>query len=121
MKIFDLSRLKAMAEKNKYVLPVLALGLLLIFLPSGEGEQERSGQGSKLESSGIPMDTEGERMGEFLSAIEGVGVCRVLLSSEGAVVACSGAEDAAVRLCVINAVSSYTGLGSDKISVIKLK
>lgn len=108
--------------KNKYVFLVLALGLVLIMLPSGQGESEyAAGQGSDLESSGIPMDTEGERIAEFLSAIEGVGQCRVLLSAEGAVVACDGAETAKVKLCVINAVSAYTGLGSDKISVIKLK
>lgn len=39
----------------------------------------------------------------------------------GAVVLCSGADSAAVRLDVVNAVSSVTGLGSDKISVIKMK
>ena len=39
----------------------------------------------------------------------------------GAVVVCDGAERAAVRLRVIQAVSALTGLGSDKISVIKMK
>ncbi len=121
MKTLDLGRIRALVTKNKYVLAVLALGLVLIMLPSGKGEEYSAGQGSELESSGIPMDTEGERIASFLSAIEGVGSCRVLLSAEGAVVACDGAENAAVKLCVINAVSAYTGLGSDKISVIKLK
>ena len=122
MKTLDLSRITALVTKNKYVLLVLALGLVLVLLPSGKGEGGYSaGVGSDLESSGIPMDTEGERIADFLSAIEGVGCCRVLLSAEGAVVACEGAENAGVKLCVINAVSAYTGLGSDKISVIKLK
>lgn len=122
MKTLDLSRLTAAVTKNKYVLLVLALGLVLILLPSGgSGQSHTAGQGSQLESSGIPVDTEGERIADFLSSIEGVGECRVLLSSEGAVVACDGAESAGVKLCVINAVSAYTGLGSDKISVIKLK
>lgn len=39
----------------------------------------------------------------------------------GAVVVCDGADSAAVRLRVIQAVSALTGLGSDKISVIKMK
>ena len=39
----------------------------------------------------------------------------------GAVVVCDGADRAAVRLSVINAVSSLTGLGSDKITVVKMK
>lgn len=122
MKTLDLSRLMALVTKNKYVLLVLLLGLVLVLLPSGDSEQSyAAGQGSELESSGIPMDTEGERIASFLGAIEGVGECRVLLSAEGAVVACDGAESSEVKLCVINAVSAYTGLGSDKISVIKLK
>ena len=39
----------------------------------------------------------------------------------GAVIVCDGAERASVRLAVIEAVSALTGLGSDKISVIKMK
>ena len=39
----------------------------------------------------------------------------------GAVVLCQGADRAAVRLDMIRAVSSLTGLGSDKIHVIKMK
>lgn len=40
---------------------------------------------------------------------------------EGAVVVCEGADSPSVRLHVVNAVSDLTGLGSDKISVIKMK
>lgn len=39
----------------------------------------------------------------------------------GAVVVCQGADRASVRLNIIQAVSSLTGLGSDKITVIKMK
>lgn len=39
---------------------------------------------------------------------------------QGALVLCQGADSAAVRLDIINAVSDLTGLGSDKISVIKM-
>ena len=39
----------------------------------------------------------------------------------GAVVVCDGADSAVVRLRVVQAVSALTGLGSDKISVIKMK
>lgn len=38
----------------------------------------------------------------------------------GAVVVCDGADRAAVRLHIMEAVSSLTGLGSDKITVIKM-
>lgn len=40
---------------------------------------------------------------------------------KGAVVLCQGADSASVRLDIMQAVSSLTGLGSDKITVIKMK
>ena len=39
----------------------------------------------------------------------------------GALVVCDGADKASVRLAIVEAVSSLTGLGSDHISVIKMK
>ena len=39
----------------------------------------------------------------------------------GAVVVCQGADRATVRLAVVQAVSNATGLGADKISVLKMK
>lgn len=39
----------------------------------------------------------------------------------GAVVVCEGADNSFVKLSIVNAVSDLTGLGSDKISVIKMK
>lgn len=40
---------------------------------------------------------------------------------KGAVILCQGADSPTVRLSIVNAVSDLTGLGSDKISVIKMK
>lgn len=39
----------------------------------------------------------------------------------GAVVVCQGADNAAVRLAIVEAVANATGLSTDKISVIKMK
>ena len=39
----------------------------------------------------------------------------------GAIVVCQGAHNAAVRLAIVEAVSNITGLGADKISVVKMK
>lgn len=39
----------------------------------------------------------------------------------GAIIVCQGAEQASVRLAVVDAVSKATGLSSDKISVVKMK
>lgn len=40
---------------------------------------------------------------------------------QGAVVVCQGADSPSVRLALTQAVSSITGLGADKISVLKMK
>ena len=40
---------------------------------------------------------------------------------KGAVIVCEGAERPSVRLALVQAVSRLTGLGSDKISVMKMK
>lgn len=42
-------------------------------------------------------------------------------SYKGAIVVCQGAESSAVRFAIIDAVSNVTGLGSDRISVLKMK
>ena len=39
----------------------------------------------------------------------------------GAVILCQGADAPSVRLAIVEAVSNVTGLGSDKISVLKMK
>ena len=39
----------------------------------------------------------------------------------GAIVVCQGADDPAVKLMIVDAVSKVTGLGADKISVMKMK
>lgn len=39
----------------------------------------------------------------------------------GAVVVCQGGGDSAVRLAIVEAVASATGLGADKITVLKMK
>lgn len=39
----------------------------------------------------------------------------------GAIVVCQGADDVSVRLAIVEAVSNVTGLGSDRISVLKMK
>lgn len=40
---------------------------------------------------------------------------------QGAIVVCSGADSAAVRLAVVEAVANVTGLGTDKITVLKME
>lgn len=39
----------------------------------------------------------------------------------GAVIVCQGADSPAVKLAIVDAVSKVTGLGADRISVVKMK
>ena len=103
----DLKRKAAKLEKYKYPLIVLIIGVLLMLLPTGTAKQPGSAGRDEL-------------MAGILASTEGVGNARVLISDSGVVVACGGAEDANVRLNVIRAVSSYTGFGSDRITILKL-
>lgn len=89
----------------KYALIVAAFGLVLLLWPSG-GQTESGTQQQGLE--------------QVLGCMEGVGEVRLLLSEQGAVVVCAGADDAAVKLDICRAVQCYTGLGSDRIQVFKL-
>jgi hypothetical protein len=95
-------------EKWKYPILILLAGLLLMLAPGAEKEQT------------LPPDTQ-EALAAILSHTQGVGQARVLISGHGVVVACTGAANASVRLDIIRAVSSYTGFGSDKITILKLK
>ena len=54
---------------------------------------------------------------------EEVGLIKQILPPKyrGAVVVCQGADSAAVRLSVVEAVKSVTGLSSDCITVLKMK
>lgn len=52
-----------------------------------------------------------------------VGLVQRTLAPEyrGAVIVCEGADDPQVRLSIVEAVSKVTGLGTDRISVLKMK
>lgn len=148
-------RLRAFLRKNKYPALMLAVGLILLLLPTGgQSVPETDERDMQIFS----LAEEEMRLAETLHSIRGAGEVRVLLSvrstaerqiardaegevvlaSEngsrgavelyysypdylGAVVVCEGADAAAVRLAVTEAVSSFTGLGADKITVLKMK
>ena len=95
-----------MLDKFKYPLLILVLGVILMLLPTGSAKSEEA-EGN-------------ERIQQMLSSVEGVGEAQVIISDNGVVVVCRGAENAAVRLDIIRAISAYTGFGSDRITILKL-
>ena len=93
-------------DKFKYPLLVLAIGLGILLIPGSEPEKSA---GSAEEAA----------LTAVLSKTEGVGEVQVILSDKGAVIVCTGADDPKTRLNIVTAVSTYTGLGSDRITVLK--
>ena len=102
-----MNKTKAMdlLDKFKYPLLILVLGVILMLLPTGSAKSEEA-EGN-------------ERIQQMLSSVEGVGEAQVIISDNGVVVVCRGAENAAVRLDIIRAISAYTGFGSDRITILK--
>ena len=91
----------------KYPLLILAFGVVLMLLPTGaEKDKPELSTGSALE--------------QVLSYSEGVGQIRVIVSENGVIAVCDGASDPGVRLDILRAIGSYTGFGSDKITILKM-
>ena len=154
-------RITEFIKKYKFVMIVLAVGIILMLLPG------------KQEETAVPV-TENKATAEYnwditasltqiLSQIKGAGEVKVLLTLaggqntvyqydtdgtgrhetvivtdgnrnqsglvqrvdppvyQGAIIVCQGADNDVVRLHIIEAVARVTGLGTDKISVLKMK
>lgn len=114
--------LSSMLQKKSVLIVLLAAGLLLLLWP-----KLSSGSGTAGKNEDVST-TEEKRLCAVLSKIDGVGEVYALLSEEpnrrgeytGAVVVCSGARSPDIRLRVIQAVSAFTGLGSNRIIVEEL-
>ena len=155
-------------KKYRYVLIVLAVGLLLMILPvSSDREPDIS---NTVQEEIYDEPSIHEKLSDILSKLDGAGKVEVLLtvaSGEetlfqtdsnisvtdnssttqidtvtvtdgdrnqtglirqinpptylGAVILCQGADSAAVRLAIVDAVSKATALGANQISVLTMK
>lgn len=141
--------------KNKYALLILAVGLILVLLPTGT-KTKSSDTKSSLTVPSFSITDEEQRLGKQLSLIRGAGKVSVLLSVKGsasrelakgkdgtllvsengdeqvvdlyyvnpeylgAIIVCEGANSADVRLEVTGAVAAYTGLTTNKITVMSM-
>lgn len=111
----------AFVKNNLWLLLMLLAGLSLLLLPGGDA-------GKKSGEDGDLATVQEQRLSDLLSHMKGVGEAKVLLAEKpgreqgfsGAVIICSGAEDPGVRLRIVEAVSAFTGLGSNRIVVEKL-
>ena len=101
-------------------------GELRLMLTLDQGSSKALAQDASLNYSGAPAAPEdySRSASTVVVSKSGSGESVVVLHEtypqfRGALVVCQGGGDPAVRLAVIEAVSALTGLGSDKISVVK--
>ena len=153
-------------QKYKYVALVLAIGIVLMLLPSNKDSVPEPVI-TLQEGSILSVE---ERLSNILREVKGAGDVLVLLTEAsgeeiiyqtnddisqsdttsstrsdtvtvtdsqrneqglirqqnppkylGAIVVCQGGDQSTVRLAMIDAISKVTGLGADKISVLKMK
>ena len=106
----ETEKIKKQIDKYKYPLLALLLGLVIMLVPIGKSGTDKSDNNAADDE--IRLET-------VLQKCEGVGETKVLLSENGAVIVCQGAEDPEVRLSIIKAVEAFTGFTSDSIQVLK--
>ena len=106
-------------EMEQILSKIQGAGAVKVLLSESRGEktvyqtdQSGSGDNMRLETVIITDSQRGQS-----------GLKQTVLSPEylGAIVVCQGADRAEVRLAIVEAVSDLTGLGADKISVLKMK
>lgn len=94
-------------------------GRVRVLLTQREGEQTVYQTDEDSTSSGVRSDTvllNGSDRSET-GLVQQVNPPTYL----GAVIVCQGADSASVRLAIVSAVGSVTGLSTDKITVLKMK
>lgn len=126
---------KIFGDKDKKIENLIFLLIILIItllamnsiLKEEKVENEDSNLvGAELAKADDVSSSLEKRIESILSKIAGVGDVSVLLtyaedSLEGTVVVSEGAEDATIKLSIINAVEAVTGLGKHKIQVYPMK
>jgi stage III sporulation protein AG len=153
----DKQKLIAWISRYRYVLIVVAVGLILMLLPGGSTSKQE--QPRQIQETEADFATE---LAEILSKIKGAGKVEVMLTTAqgqetcyqtdsrgedqstvtitdsarnetglirqvnpptylGAIIVCQGGDDPGVRLAIVESVAKVTGLGADRISVMKMK
>ena len=145
MSTLQLSQLREHAAQllRKYRIPLLVflLGVALALVPGKTKKTDAQQTTAASADTAFDLSATQKQLEALLSAIDGAGRVRLMLTLssgeqiiyqtavqstvyptyQGALVVCDGAERASVRLAVTQAVSSLTGLGSNKIAVVKMK
>ncbi len=119
--ILDKRLFRYVSEKKSVALIAiaLALGLILIFIGSRDDDDAVS-----------PDESPEQRLSTACSAVDGVGECTVLVyyspdskekEIESVIVICDGADSVDVRLRLTEMLSSFYGIGANRIRIEKRK
>lgn len=102
-------------ELTQILASIQGVGKVQVMLTVEEGEKTVYQYDEKTSGKDTVIITDGNR--------EETGLVYQVISRKyrGAVVVCQGADSASVRLSIIEAVAKVTGLGTDRISVLKMK
>lgn len=155
-------------KKYKYVVLILAIGVVLMLIPARSKKTPTVVQTKSSQT--VAEYSIDDKLSSVLSQVDGAGKVQVFLSAlegeetvfqsnneqrtdsngnelrstivtvsdsqrnesglikqinpptyKGAIIVCEGADDPAVQFALINAVSNVTGLGTNKISVLRMK
>ena len=93
-------------KKYRYAALVLLLGLALLLLPGGKKTTPKSNAAASAAQTDYAK-----------AAVAATTYPRF----QGALIVCEGADSAAVRLRLLEAVSAVTGLSTDRITVVKMR
>ena len=118
---FDLSAVQKQMEALLSAIDGAGRVRLMLTLSSGERVVYQTDSRTATASGSTTQETETVFRQSGGSEKEPAVQSVIYPQYQGAVVICDGAERASVRLAVIQAVSSLTGLGSNKIAVVKMK
>lgn len=120
----DLQELEEIRTEMEEILGhIRGVGQLQLMLTVDRGREQVLAGDTTLSYSGPTASPEDYSRSSETVVLSGDGGSVVVTQEvwpkfRGALVVCEGAEDPAVQLEVIEAVSALTGLGSDKISVV---
>ena len=119
--VFDLSAVQKQMEARLSAIDGAGRVRPMLTLSSGERVVYQTDSRTVTASGSTTQETETVFRQSGGSEKEPAVQSVVYPQYQGALVICDGAERANVRLAVIQAVSSLTGLGSNKIAVVKMK
>ncbi len=115
------------ARLTKMLLQIDGAGRVSVMLTLQTGAQTQYQTDTKITSEQANSGTQTSEERKTVILSEGSAYDEAAISSvvypqfQGALIVSEGADNAAVRWSIVSAVSSLTGLGTDKITVVKMK